>query len=134
MGFKVRHETMPLTLSPPWEEVEVVCRDKVSLNAFLRLQRAAAAEGDLEVLHEALTEFGDTVLQKWNLVDEDDAPIEASGQSMVELPTDITTAIFSAWLSEVIKIPSPLPEGSPNGKPSLEESAPTAPSLQSPGK
>lgn len=92
------------------EGAEVEVKADVSMGTLLALKQLIADEET-----DKLTEvFGDEILVAWNLTDEDDEPITATGAGMNVLPSQMAMNIINGWL-ETYAVPDPLESESTNG-------------------
>ena len=87
-----------------YEGAEVVVRLDVSVGLFVGLQDLIAEEKQLLVFYE----FGEKVLQSWNLEDDDGMPYPASGDGMNSIPIALATIILQKWVEEATQLPDPL--------------------------
>ncbi|GAA2209314.1 hypothetical protein GCM10009850_047720 [Nonomuraea monospora] len=88
----------------------------------LKLSASPTAE-EMESIAELLERFAD-VLVSWNLEDEDDQPVPATLEGLLDQDIDFVMRIIMAWADAVSGVPAPLPEPSPGGEPSLAASIP----------
>ncbi len=125
-----------------WEGAEVKLRRSISLDTYLFYQAldVKKMDGNPELLKEALVKFGDELLDSWNLCDDDDDPIPATGEELIALQdTRFSLTLLMEWRAHTearAKEASPnddgpLEEPSANGKQSEVPPAKTAPSSRS---
>ena len=111
--FKVPRLEKLLDLShTEWAEAEVTVRLAMSIGEYLEIKRLSD-EVDTAAL---LQTFGDKMLVRWNLVDDNDKPLLPTGESMVNLPNmTFALAIVTEWLRAVAGVSAPLVEPSDVG-------------------
>lgn len=91
--YRLPKRTVRLLFEGDYEGAEVVCSLSMSFEAFRSLQ----SDGDDD---DALTlnrQFGDEVLESWNLHDDEGKPIPADGEGFVSQPVDFLNLIVLKW-------------------------------------
>ncbi|MEV0618539.1 hypothetical protein AB0I81_34790 [Nonomuraea sp. NPDC050404] len=88
----------------------------------LKLSASPTAE-EMESIAELLEKFAE-VLVSWNLEDEDDQPVSATLEGLLDQDIDFVMRIILAWADAISGVPAPLPHPSPGGEPSLAASIP----------
>src|SRR4051812_18980681 len=96
----------------------VVCRVTGSVGLLLSLMRVT---NEVEVSAEMFQDFGDQVLEEWNLIGADGKPEAANGKGMLRIDENFAAAIISAWLDARASVPAPLAVASLSGSTSPEE-------------
>jgi hypothetical protein len=120
--FPDGHESMP----------GVVARIKgLSIRQFLDVQRLASiaeqrgkgGQADTAAVLEAVVQLatitGERLLE-WNVDDEEDRPVPANAEGVLDLDPEAFTALVEEWLDAVAGVPGPL-AGTSSGGPSPEE-------------
>ena len=83
---------------PEYEGIHIEARLDVDLRTFLELQLlAGAGDADAASLKSAFIMFGDEILEKWNIQDEDGSVLSADSVGFLTLPPALGTAILGAW-------------------------------------
>jgi hypothetical protein len=103
-GFKIPKRTATLILDGDYEGAEVVVRLDVPVGTFLEIQDLVAQEKQLHVFQV----FGDSILDTWNLRDENDQSIPANSEGMHKIPIDLANIIMTEWSGAVTAPPDPL--------------------------
>jgi len=104
VGFKIPRRTARLVFQDAYEGAEVVVRLDVSVGTFLEIQELVDAEKQLRVFQL----FGDTVLDSWNIMDDDGKSIPANGKGMNLIPIDLANIILSQWAEVATGVEAPL--------------------------
>ena len=96
MGFIIpKAKKITIKLNGDYKGAEISCVTKPSMATMVQIM--GADETDIEL---QMRTFGNDVLSSWNLENED-GPIEANGDGMMILDTDLAGAIVSAWSDEI---------------------------------
>lgn len=66
-------------------------------------------------------------LASWNLEEEDGTPIPTSLDGIRSLEPTLALSLIRSWVTATVGVSPPLPQPSPDGKPSLEASMPMVP-------
>ena len=103
-GFRIPKRTATLILDGDYQGAEVVVRLDVPVGTFLEIQDLVAQEKQLHVFQV----FGDSILDTWNLQDENDQGIPADGNGMQMIPIDLANIIVTEWSGVVTEPPDPL--------------------------
>jgi len=90
---------------------EVEVKADVSMGTYILLKELIASEHSDQVAQA----FGDEILSAWNLTDEGDKPIPATGAGMNLLPASMAMGIITDWLGSLDTVPDPLVSESRNG-------------------
>lgn len=116
MGYKVVRRTADINFASdhPFHGAEVKCRFDVDFDTFFEYQNLAESK-DEGSLKRVLEQFGDNIIQSWNLEDEEGRALPVSGKSFLRQPIPLSTAILEAWLEKMVELPAPLVSGSRNG-------------------
>ncbi|MFC5834659.1 hypothetical protein [Nonomuraea insulae] len=88
----------------------------------LQLSASPTAE-EMESIAELLERFAG-VLVSWNLEDDDDEPVPATLEGLLDQDIDFVLRIILAWADAISGVPAPLDGLSPGGEPSLVASIP----------
>ena len=119
-GFRVPERTAHIQFEDTdYDGAEVWIRLNVSFARYLELREASEA-GDQARMTRM---FGDNMLDRWNLEDDDGIPIPADGDGMMQIPLDFATLIITQWVDTVSDVPDPL--GQPSEDLSMLEAAST---------
>ena len=112
-SFQVPNRTSCLTfIGTPWEGAEVVVRLGISIALYLRINQLVEDNDPMQL---AMV-FGDVMLESWNLVDEKNKPIPATGDGMASLPDlPFSMRIVTLWLEAVAAVSDPLGPPSVDG-------------------
>ena len=120
-GFRIPDRTAHIQFEDTdYDGAEVWIRLNVSFGRYLEL-REASETGDQAVMTRI---FGDNMLQRWNVEDDEGNPIPANGEGMLQIPLDFATLIITQWVDTVSDVPDPLEL--PSGDLSTLEAASTA--------
>ena len=104
MGFIIpKAKQVIIKLNGDYKGAEITCVSKPSMATMVQIMAGADDENDIET---PMRTFGDYVLESWNLETEDGS-VEATGEGMMSLDSDLAGAIVSAWSDELTN-----PEGS----------------------
>ena len=136
-GFRIPKKTAQLVfLEKDFAGAEVRCKLEISLAAFFSYQRDAQAvqevAGDTGAQEALFRRFGDEMLLTWNLEDDDDQPIPATGEGMLALTPRFALRMIEAWLASVGDVASPLGGPSNNGASLVEPTITTGTLSESP--
>lgn len=107
-----------------FEGIEVKCRLDVPIDLFLSFMEADSSNA--EVVRGAYRRFGDEVLIEWNLEDDDDQPIPANGDTLLERTPRFASLLLTHWREAAAEISAPLGQRSTNGARSPAPSIPMA--------
>lgn len=119
MGFKLPIKQIKLELEEDMAGAEVICKASVPISTFLIFQNVE------DKVEEAYRSFGDDVLISWDLED-DNGPIPATGDGMLQLPPEIGALIVGGWSTTVSNPQNGSVQTSPNGSTSAEQPTLTA--------
>lgn len=72
---------------------------------------------------ELIAKFAE-VLVEWNFEDDNDQPVPATAEGLNQLELPEVLSVLEAYIDAAVGVDDPLPEGSPNGKPSPVELPP----------
>jgi len=75
---------------------EIRAKLDVDVRTFLELQ-AIGDDANAEELRDAFTLFGEAIVKEWNLQDEDNKPVPATGDGFMTLPPAFCTSVIGAW-------------------------------------
>ena len=75
---------------------EIRAKLDVDVRTFLELQ-AIGDDATATELRDAFTLFGDAIVKEWNLQDEDNKPVPATGDGFMTLPPAFCTSVIGAW-------------------------------------
>jgi hypothetical protein len=114
MGFKLPVKEIQLVLADEMADAEIVCKASVPISTFLLFQNV---EDRIEAAYRS---FGDTVLLRWDLEDEN-GPIPATGEGMLRLPPEIGAMIVGGWSDTVANPQQGSEAASKNGSTSGEQ-------------
>ena len=84
-----------LELTGDYAGAEARCRLDIGVGAYLAFQRLVDSQ-DPDQVEEACRRFGDEVLKEWN-VDLDGAPLPATAEGFLRMPTALALAMIAAW-------------------------------------
>jgi hypothetical protein len=122
MGFKAGPRTVTVRFGEghPFHGAEA----RVRLMSFGEWETIAEAEQAGE--QSAMEEFAKRLVS-WNLTDEDDQEIPATGEGLRLVDVQLVVALKNAWIQSLngVHDADPLPQSSPSGEPSPVESIPT---------
>ena len=104
VGFKIPKRTARLVFQDDYEGAEIVVRLDVSVGTFLEIQELVDAEKQLKVFET----FGASVLDSWNLVDDEGKAMPANGKGMNLIPIDLANIILSQWAEVATGVEAPL--------------------------
>jgi len=104
-GYRVPRRTARLIFQDTaYEGAEVVVRLDVPVALFMEIQDLIAADKQFQVFQV----FGESVLEEWNLEDDNGNAIATTGQGMIAIPIDLANVILQQWVDAAIKPPDPL--------------------------
>jgi len=104
-GFQIPKRTARLVFSDSeYEGAEVVVRLDVPVRTFLEIQELVAEEKHLHVFKL----FGETVLDSWNLLGDDEKSIPADENGMNVIPIDFANVILTEWAEVAAGVDIPL--------------------------
>ena len=85
--------------SSDYHGAEVRAKLDVDVRTFLELQTITdgASADELRI---AFTLFGDAIVKKWNLEDDDGHPIPPTGDGLMTLPPSFCTALIGSWAEQ----------------------------------
>ena len=75
---------------------EIRAKLDVDVRTFLELQ-SIGDDATATELRDAFTLFGDAIVKEWNLQDEDNKPVPATGDGFMTLPPAFCTSVIGAW-------------------------------------
>jgi len=103
--FRIQRRRAILVFKQPeYAGLHIEVRLDVDLRTFLDLQElAGSGEAKAADLREAFSMFGDTILDSWNLQDEDGTTLSVDAAGFLTLPPSMGTAILIAWSDAVTK-------------------------------
>jgi hypothetical protein len=90
---------------------------RASIAQFLKLQKLGNevdASDDPEVIGKLIGEFSE-FLVSWNLETDDDKPVPATYEGLMDQDLGMVMRIFSEWMSAVAEVPDPLEGSSTSG-------------------
>ena len=129
--FVLRPQTVTVVLDD-YPGLEVVCKSSASLATVLGFQKSAKLlqAGEPESFEQAVRDFGDRIVQSWNLATEDAkgkrTPIPATGDGLLSVENlQLAESLLVRWLEHAGGIPAPLGSGSPSGHDSPAPSSTT---------
>jgi len=105
-GFRIPKKTARLKFNDEYEGAEVVIRIDVPVGTYLEIQDLIDAEKHLRVFQL----FGDSILESWNLLDDDGSSIPADGKGMNLIPIDLANIILNEWAGVAVQASDPLSE------------------------
>ena len=76
----------------------------VPLSLFLEFQKIGVEGATSEDMTYQFKQFGDEVLQDWNMVDEDMEAVPANGDGFMTLPPSVCVAIVTSWAENVSQV------------------------------
>lgn len=126
MGFVVKRTIFDLIFTDPDLEGIRVSAGSIDTGTFLDMtstMSGGVTQEDISAVRKLFTQFS-TVLESWNLEEEDGTVIPATIEGMYSLEFPFTIRLIKAWLSTVGSIPDPLESRSTSGETSLEGSMP----------
>ena len=104
-GYRVPKRTARLIFEDTaYEGAEIVVRLDVPVALFMEIQDLIADDKQFQVFQV----FGESVLEEWNLEDDDGVRIPATGQGMIAIAIDLANVILRQWVDAAIKPPAPL--------------------------
>jgi len=104
-GYRVPKRTARLIFQDTaYEGAEVVVRLDVPVALFMEIQDLIADDKQFQVFQV----FGESVLEEWNIEDDDGNAIATTGQGMIAIPIDLANVILQQWVDAAIKPPDPL--------------------------
>ena len=103
-GFKIPKRTARLVFEGDYDGAEIVVRLDVPVKTFLQIQDLIQNEQQFEVFQV----FGETIIDEWNLEDDDGKPLPANGQGMYSIPIDLANIIMTKWSEVAVQAPDPL--------------------------
>lgn len=129
MGYKRKRKVYKLTFQDPSMDGLEVIAGSLTTDEFLALSEAAASVSETDNVEnrKAAAEMFDLLgkhLVSWTLEEEDDTPVPATRAGIGAQDLDFILDIVLAWMNAIASVPPPLPEGSPSGATSLEQSLP----------
>jgi hypothetical protein len=102
VGFRIQKRTARLMFEETeYDGAEVVVRLDVPVKMYMDIQDLVEEEKHLQVF----TLFGDSVLDSWNLQNDEGISIPASSDGMNMIPMDLANIILNMWV-EVSTQPS----------------------------
>lgn len=129
MGFKRERKTYRLQFEGELQGLVVRARS-LPLGKFMELGKLLDTDAEITPSGEDMGKvdtmfhtFADALLS-WNLEDDDDNPVPATAEGLYTQDLEFCTAVITAYMHAVSGVSAPLPQGSPAGEPSLEESIP----------
>jgi hypothetical protein len=121
MGFK--RSTLVLEFADPeFDGLEVRCR-RMSMGQALDIDELIGGKITRERISALVKMIADGVLS-WNLLDDNDVPVPATVEGLMEQDPVFVLGLARAWLKTATDIPSPLESSSVGGDTSLVESIP----------
>ena len=100
-----------------YEGAEVVCRASgVPMATYFQMRAGLDSE---EQVRDVFQLFGDTILLRWNVEDQDGNPRPANGESLLAEDSDFVMAIIAAWLDARVGVNAPLAGASDSGAEAL---------------
>ena len=106
VGFRMPKKTARLIFHDEYEGAEVVVRLDVPLGKFLEIQDLVDEGKQLQVFEI----FGESVIDSWNLQDNDGTPLSPDGKGMKDLPIEMANLILTEWSEVAVQAPDPLEE------------------------
>ena len=104
-GFRLPKRTARLVfVDTLYEGAEVVVRLDVPVGTFMEIQDLIAAEKQFQVFNL----FGESILEDWNLHNDNGKSLPATGQGMTALPIDLANTILQQWVEAAVQTPDPL--------------------------
>ena len=104
-GFRIPKRTARLVfVDTLYEGAEVVVRLDVPVGTFMEIQDLIAAEKQFQVFNL----FGESILEDWNLHNDNGKELPATGQGMTALPIDLANTILQQWVEAAVQTPDPL--------------------------
>tara|TARA_R110000765_G_scaffold137424_4_gene236954 strand:+ start:323 stop:655 length:333 start_codon:yes stop_codon:yes gene_type:complete len=105
-GFRLPKKTARLLFHDDYEGAEVVVRLDVPLGRFLEIQDLID-DGKQLLVFEV---FGESVIDDWNLQDNEGKPLPPNGTGMKGLPIELANLILTEWSEVAVQAPDPLGE------------------------
>lgn len=91
-----------------------------------RFKAGQAGLQDVKALVPLFETFASCVVE-WNLLDDNDQPVEPSAQALLDLDPGTAMALFERWTEAMAAVPAPLSSKSSGGSPYPEERIPMGP-------
>ena len=104
VGFKIPKRTARLVFQDDYEGAEIVVRLDVSVGTFLEIQELVDAEKQLKVFET----FGASVLDSWNLIDDEGKAMPANGKGMNLMANELANIILTQWAEVATGVEAPL--------------------------
>ena len=104
-GFRIPKRTARLVfVDTLYEGAEVVVRLDVPVGTFMEIQDLIASDRQFQVFNL----FGESILEGWNLHNDNGKELPATGQGMTALPIDLANTILQQWVEAAVQTPDPL--------------------------
>lgn len=114
MPYALKRRNATITFEgTDYDGLEMRCKFDVGMNVYLDYQRVIASK-DVAEIASTIRDFGDKWLIEWNL-EEDGAPVPATGEGMLTIPIPDATTIVAKWLGEMATPSVPLVQRSLDG-------------------
>ena len=107
--FKIDRRTAKVLFQDgDYAGAEAYCFLDVSMDLFLRFQRISAEGNDHDTARAIFYDFGEKILQSWNLAEADGTVIPATGDGFMSLPPKLATETILRWTQAVGAVSAPL--------------------------
>ena len=125
-GFRVPSKTIRINLNDPdYAGAEIYVRTGITLEQLMEITSRMEANSSEEAFS-AMKDFGDFILESWNIYDMDDNPIPANGAGLIKVDFNFAKCVLESWVESVTAVDTPLESRSTNGKQSEEPTTTTA--------
>lgn len=112
MGYKVPKRTANLVFEEEeYRGLEVETKLDISVDLFMEMWKLANGDNPLDLYRI----FGEKIIVKWNLEEEDGTPIEATVDGVLAQSPAFLNVIVGAWFKAIAQVPTPLSEISADG-------------------
>jgi hypothetical protein len=105
--FELTRKTAKLVFEGEYEGLVAYAKLDVPLGLFLEIQAMVDAERTIDVYQK----FGNEILISWNM-QEDGLDIPPTGDGIMQLPVNVSTALIEEWTKVVAQPADPLSEQS----------------------
>lgn len=114
MSYTYKRTTIRLVFDDPdMKGLEIVCRS-LPLGEYFELARLKD-DVSTEAAQKLMVGFAETVLESWNMREEDGREIPADLAGFLSLEPAFALKIIGAWIEGVAGVPAPLDENSNSG-------------------
>ena len=126
-GFRVPSKVVDLEMPEEYAGAVVRAKTNVSMKQLWDLTDKMESE-DPGQAFAGIRDFGDTILESWNLEDSEGEPLPPNGEGILQVDFIFARSLIEAWMQAVTTVAAPLGQPSNNGSSSRGPSMPMDPS------